>query len=326
MGKRTDNKVSGEVNSRILLLILDELRYIRKRMDTALGADGKEIAPPPSAPRHPPSPPVIEEEVAEVEILDAEIVDAEIVDAEIVDNREVEPAAPPAPQAKKQSAPAKPPQETKSPRKPVKAHTQEQAKAKPKTDTTPPKQPQNTETFDLPTPTSHDEEVKLFAAQKQRIENMMSVAQFARAEKLAQALLAAVPNSSEAEALLDTVRRESCAFRTEQQSRLFAEFQRWTESRQWIKAQSVGEQLLDKYPASKQANKVAASMSTVRKNAQFEEARALRDRIRDLIKRKRYSEAIEIAEDLMRRFPNTQVAKQLKSLLPDLKRRSAHFR
>ena len=67
-------------------------------------------------------------------------------------------------------------------------------------------------------------------------------------------------------------------------------------------------------------------MSTVRKNAHFEEARTLRDRIRDLIKRKRYSEAVDVSEDLMRRFPNTQVAKQLQSLLPDLKRRSAHFR
>ncbi len=67
-------------------------------------------------------------------------------------------------------------------------------------------------------------------------------------------------------------------------------------------------------------------MDTVRKNAHFEEARTLRDRIGDLIKRKRYSEAVEIAEDLIRRFPNTRVAKQLRALLPDLKRRDANFR
>ena len=293
MGKQTDNTASDEVNSRILLLILDELRSIRKRMDTAQGPHNGQIALTPPAPQCPPTPSAVEEEAAEVEI----------IAAEIVDDREVEPAAPPAPQANKQPAPARP-----------------------EANAAPPEQPQNTETFNLPTPTSPDEEVKLFSAQKQRIENMMSVAQFARAEKLAQTLLAALPNSSEAEALLDTVRRESSAFRAEQQSRLFAEFQRWTESRQWIKAQTVGEQLLEKYPASEEGKKVASSMSTVRKNAHFEEARMLRDRIRDLIKRKRYSEAVEVAEDLIHRFPNTQVAKQLRSLLPDLKRRSAHFR
>jgi len=317
MGKQTDNKASGEVNSRILLMILDELRYIRNRMDTALGAGDAAIVPPPSASQSPATPPKVEEAVAEVKIIEEEVPEVEIIEAEIVDEQEVEPPPPPVPKAKKQSAPA---------RQPAKAATKTKPNAQPKTDTTGPQQPQNTENFNLPAPTSPDEEAKLFAAQKQRIENMMSVAQFTRAEKLAQALLAAVPDSDEAETLLETVRRESSAFRTEQQSRLFAEFQRWTESRQWVKAMGVGEQLVEQYPASAEAQKVAGSMSTVRKNAHFEEARSLRDRIRDLIKRKRYSEAVDVSEDLMRRFPNTQVAKQLKSLLPDLKRRSAHFR
>ncbi|MDP6545513.1 MAG: hypothetical protein QGH60_16125 [Phycisphaerae bacterium] len=323
MGKRKDNEASGEVNSRILLLILDELRAIRKQMDTALGANGERISQPPSIPLRPEAPPLpAKKEVAEVEIVDAEIVD----DQKTKPTKPTKPKAPPAPKAKKKSAKPKPPAKPKSTPKPAKTTPKKQAKAQPKTKPAAPKQPQNTETFNLPAPTSPDEEVKLFAAQKQRIENMMSVAQFTRAEKLAQALLAVVPDSDDAEALLDTVRRESSAFRSEQQSRLFAEFQRWTESRQWIKALAVGEQLLEKYAASTEGKKVASSMSTVSKNAHFEEARALRDRIRDLIKRKRYSEAIEIANDLILRFPNTQVAKQLRTLLPDLKRRSVQFR
>ena len=293
MGKRKDIAASEEVNSRILLLILDELRAIRKRVDTALGPDNGQLAPPQPPAQRPPTPPPVEEDAREAEIIEAEIVDAQ----------ELEPAAAPEPEVTEQSEPEQP---------------QNNAAA--------PEQPRNIDPFNLPAPASPDDEDKLFGEQKQRIENMMSVAQFARAEKLAQALLAAIPDSNEAEALLDTVRRESFAFRTEQQSRLFAEFQRWTESRQWIKAQTVGEQLIEKYPAGKEGQKVAASMSTVRQNAHFEEARTLRDRIRDLIKRKRYSDAVEVAEDLIHRFPNTQVAKQLRSLLPDLKRRSAHFR
>jgi|GEM_PF-2238467 len=312
MGKKTDNKASSEVNSRILLLILDELRYIRKRMDTVLGDGNGEIAPPQSTVQRPPQPPPVKEETAEVEI----------IEAEIVEDREAEPAARPTTKTEKKSTPVKPESRPKPPKTPPNKQIETQVK----TDATAPKQPQNTETFNLQAPTSPDEETKLFTAQKKRIEDMMSVAQFARAEKLAQALLAAIPDNSDAEDLLDTVRRESSAFRSEQQSRLFGEFQRWTESRQWIKAMAVGQQLLDKYPASGEAQKVAASMSTVQKNAHFEEARALRDRIRNLIKRKRYSEAVEIADDLIHRFPSTQVAKQLRTLLPDLKRRSAHFR
>ena len=186
--------------------------------------------------------------------------------------------------------------------------------------------PKNTDDFGLKEPKSAQEAAELFSAQKKRIENMMAVAQFAWAEKLAQALLATLPHSDQAEAMLETVRRESTAFRTEQQSRLFAEFQKCTESRQWLKAQAIGEQLIEKYPASEEGQTIAASMDTVAKNAHFEEARTLRDRIGDLIKRKRYAEAIEIAEDIIRRFPNTQVAKQLRLLLPDLKKRDKQFR
>ena len=248
MGKRTENESPEDMNSRILLMILDELRSIRQRMDAAIGPYNGQIAPP-----EPPKP-----------------------------EPEPEPAATP--------------------------------------------KPKNTDDFGLKEPNSPQEAAELFSAQKKHIENMMAVAQFARAEKLAQALLATIPDNDQAEAMLETVRRESTAFRTEQQSRLFAEFQKCTESRLWLKAQAIGQQLIEKYPASEEGLTIAASMDTVAKNAHFEEARTLRDRIGDLIKRKRYAEAIEIAEDIIRRFPNTLVAGQLRLRLPDLKRRDKQFR
>ncbi|MDP6636156.1 MAG: hypothetical protein QGG42_14750 [Phycisphaerae bacterium] len=319
MGKQPDKKESQELNSRILLMILDELRYIRNRVDTALGANTDPLAPPP-----PPNTPVIRDEAP-----NAEIVEPEIVEAEIVSDNKPEPVASPKPKAAKKPdrpRPQKTQKKAKSPRKPVKPDPPDPKPEQPVTAAAEPAQSQNSESFALPAPSGPDEEAKLFATQKKRIENMMSVAQFTRAEQLAQALLATIPDSNDAEALLETVRRESAAFRTEQQARLFAEFQKWTESRQWTKAQTVGEQLIGKYPASEEGQTVAASMATVRKNAHYEEARKLRDRIRDLIKRKRYSEAVQIAEDLIRRFPKTQVAKQLTSLLPDLRRRNAQFR
>ncbi len=296
-------------------MILDELRYIRKRMDTAIGPDNGQAAPPP-----PPTWPL--------PVTREQDWDAEIVEQNKSDQKETQTPPPPPTTKTKPKQPEKP---TPQPEKPTpepepepketEADPQIQSHAAPTA-----QEPKNTDSFGLKAPTSPEQEAQLFSTQRGRIENMMAVAQFARAEKLAQALLAVMPDNAQAEAMLDTVRRESTAFRTEQQSRLFAEFQKWTESRQWIKAQTTGEQLIKQYPASEEGQTVAASMDTVRKNAHFEEARTLRDRIGDLIKRKRYSEAVEIAEDLIRRFPNTRVAKQLRALLPDLKRRDANFR
>ncbi|MCP4375736.1 MAG: hypothetical protein GY794_06120 [bacterium] len=191
---------------------------------------------------------------------------------------------------------------------------------------TPEETPEQSEVVEPTATVSPAKESLIVSTQRQRIESLMSVAQFSNAEKLARDLLQTLPNSSEAQALVETVQRESSAFCSEQQSRLFSEFQRYSEARQWIKALDIGEQLIEKYPSSTEAQTLTESMNTVRKNAHFEEARELRDRIRDLIKRKRYPEAVEIAEDLMQRFPNTQVANQLKSLLPDLKRRSKDSR
>jgi tetratricopeptide (TPR) repeat protein len=265
MKKKMDTDDSREINSRILLLILDELRAIRSRMDTALGVDGAPADTP-----GPQTPPLKVEEEAQKPAPDTDV--------------------------------------------------------QPPTETAEPKPPLNVDPYNLPTPKSPDEEIELLEDQKQRIDNMISLARFTEAEKLAQALLAAIPANADAEALLETARSKSSASRIEQQTRLFAEFQQWTESRQWIKARTVGEQLIDQHPASEEGLQVAAAMSTVEKNAHFEEARTLRDRVRDMIKRKRYSEAVEVAEDLIDRFPNTQVAKQLHSLLPDLKKRSALFR
>jgi len=308
MGKQTENTGSEAINSRILLMILDELRYIRTRMDSTIGL-GKSPATPP-----PPPLAAFEKTNWEAEIVEPEPVPEKPKDIPV-------PAKPkPAAETKPKPAPKKP---KAKPARPAAKAPKKKPKAAPKTAAPKPKK---TEDFGLKKPGSPQERDELFAAQKDRIENMMAVAQFDRAEKLAQALLAIMPDSPEAESMLETVRRESTAFRSEQQTRLFSEFQKWTESRQWIKAQSVGEQLIAKYPASEEGQTVAASMDTVRNNAHFEEARTLRDRIRDLIKRKRYAEAVEIAEDLIRRFPNTQVARQLKSLLPDLKRRHAQFR
>jgi len=300
MAKEAENSGPEDINSRILLMILDELRDIRKRLDAATGSGVNPTAP---SPTQTPGLPEVKEDLWK----------AEIIETETPTEAEPDPS-----KSKNKARKTKPPEQAAEPKE-----------AKPKAETPPAHaaatESQKSEEFGLQTPTSPQEEAELFSAQKQRVENMMAVAQFARAEKLAQALLAVMPDSGDAEAMLETVRRESTAFRSEQQTRLFAEFQRWTESRQWIKARTIGEQLIAKYPASEEGQTVAASMGTVRSNAHFEEARTLRDRIGDLIKRKRYSEAIDIAEDLMRRFPTTQVAKQLKSLLPDLKRRHAQF-
>ncbi|MCY2924132.1 MAG: hypothetical protein NT031_01610, partial [Planctomycetota bacterium] len=60
----------------------------------------------------------------------------------------------------------------------------------------------------------------------------------------------------------------------------------------------------------------------IEENARIEEVRQLRDRIADLIERKRFAEAVEAAEDVIHRFPDTQVAGQLTREIDKLRRRA----
>ena len=68
---------------------------------------------------------------------------------------------------------------------------------------------------------------------------------------------------------------------------------------------------LEAYPAGPEAESVRSQMETLRSNARIEEARELRDRILEMINRRRFSEALELARDLVGRFPDTAAAAEL---------------
>jgi len=333
MSRRSEKSATRPSDSELLAQILAELKHIRSQLDLVLDSAPVSLEAIEPAPQDP-----VPQQPEVVEIVDAEILEEdEPADApapstlsELVKAQsEAEPVKKTAGKSRRASSRKSAPSTKRKPAKTPKTKSPDTGarSESPATEQPAPPDAQSEEipSFDLPKPASQEEQARLFVVQRRRVEDMMSLAQFTRAESLAQALLSSLPDWTEAEALLETVRRESKAFRSEQQARLFSEFQKWTESRQWINALSVGEQLLDKYPACNRAQHVSATMATVRSNAHFQEARQLRDRISDLIRRKRFAEAIKIAEDVVVRFPNTQVARQLRSLIPNMKRRSGEF-
>ena len=152
-----------------------------------------------------------------------------------------------------------------------------------------------------------------------RAEDLMSAAAFGEALKAAQELTACYPSSSEAAALLARVQREAAAFEIEQRRRLYNEIQRSAEGRQWRSALAAARRLAQEYPASPEAQALAGQMRTLEENARIEEVRQLRDQIRQFIERRRYAHAVEIAEDLIRRFPDTQAAAELREQIDRLR-------
>ena len=93
-----------------------------------------------------------------------------------------------------------------------------------------------------------------------------------------------------------------------------------TDGKHWRRAVEAAKKLLEAYPDSDEARRVAAGMTTLEDNARIEEVRGLRDQIRDMLERRRYGEAVEIAEGVMERFPETQAAAELRKQIRRLRR------
>jgi len=154
-------------------------------------------------------------------------------------------------------------------------------------------------------------------------EDMMAVGRFQQAEQVAQALLAKHPSAAGAVALLDHVRRQRRTMETEQKQELYREVEKQAEARQWRKAVEAAERLIRLYPKSAEADLLAAQMATLTDNARIEQARELRDQVRDLLARKRYAEALEAARELVEKFPETQGAIDLRDQIPRLEELAA---
>jgi len=156
-------------------------------------------------------------------------------------------------------------------------------------------------------------EAENIRAQTQRAEDLMAVGSFDEAQKAAEDLLSRHPSAPKAIALLDRVRRRREAFVGEQRRRLYEEVERHAEARRWSEALVAARRLLDAHPLSAEAEQVASIMPTMQDNAEIEQARRLRDEIRRLVERKSYGQAVVLAEKVIREFPRTQAATDLRS-------------
>ena len=78
------------------------------------------------------------------------------------------------------------------------------------------------------------------------------------------------------------------------------------------------EQLVEIFPDSPEGRQVAQKMPTLRDNAHLQEARELRDRITRLLSERQFGSALELARQVMERFPETAAAEELRQQMARL--------
>jgi tetratricopeptide (TPR) repeat protein len=157
---------------------------------------------------------------------------------------------------------------------------------------------------------------------RSRVEDLMALGGWDEALEIAERLASDYPDSPDSRALLQRVARERELFRDNTAERIYREVKDHIEHRNWRRALAEAERLLEKFADHRRAARIREQIAVIRDNAQVEERQEHEQRIQDLIKARRLSEAIELAEQLIERYPGSPQARGLEEMLPRLRERA----
>jgi hypothetical protein len=156
-------------------------------------------------------------------------------------------------------------------------------------------------------------------AETARIELDMSAGAWDEAMERAQKLVADYPGSERASALLSRVHREHGAWQTTAAQSMFESLRQDIEHRYWRRASETARRMLEQFPDHPHADLVGRQIKLIQDNAEIEQRQEQEIRIRELIRNRQFSEAIQQAEDLLARFPNSPQADAIDLLLPRIR-------
>lgn len=134
----------------------------------------------------------------------------------------------------------------------------------------------------------------------------------------AEKLLNTYPQSIEARQWLEQIHRDREHVGAEHRRALLDQTQKRGSERQWRKALGSARALLDEYPESAEAQSVRPQLETLEFNAGVETRQELEEQIKELISRRDFAEALELANQVIVRYPESPQAEALRGQLPRL--------
>jgi hypothetical protein len=154
------------------------------------------------------------------------------------------------------------------------------------------------------------------------IEELVAAASFERAMEQVRLLVQGFPTSPDAHTLAARVQKEFETYQETTVQRMFEEIRHDSERRMWKRALMHAEHLLERFPTHRLAEAIRMQHATLRENAEIQERQEMEVRIQELIHDGQFDEAIELAEDVVRRYPLSPQAESLEKLLPRIRERA----
>ena len=116
--------------------------------------------------------------------------------------------------------------------------------------------------------------------------------------------------------MLNLIEKEKGIYTETTVGRLYDEIRRDVERRIWRRALMHARQLLESFPDHPRSELLRKQIHTMQDNAEIEERQERETRIGELIRARRFREAVELSEDLLRSYPASPQAEAIQKLLP----------
>ena len=159
---------------------------------------------------------------------------------------------------------------------------------------------------------------------EQRVRDLVQIGSWDRAVAMATEFVNNFPGSADGRHLLAEVYREHETYRDATFQRLYEQVQANVDRREWRAALADAQRLLEQFPNHPRVNRIRQQIKTIATNAEIEERQEHELRIQLLVKNRRFAEAVELAEEVVRRFPASPQADALEERLPQLRELAEH--
>jgi outer membrane protein assembly factor BamD (BamD/ComL family) len=163
-----------------------------------------------------------------------------------------------------------------------------------------------------------ESEAKLVHQAREKIEHLMAIGSWESALHEVNHLVENFPRNTDARELLKRVAHERDLFIDTNAQVIYTELRQHIDQHQWRQALSGAQQLLARYPMHARAQQIRQHLRTIQENADTEQCQEAEVRLQELIRAGQFRDAIDLSEEILRRFPASPQADAIEEMLPRL--------
>lgn len=163
-----------------------------------------------------------------------------------------------------------------------------------------------------------------FRETEQRVQDLIAVTSWKQAMETAVQFVANFPTSMPGRQLLTRVRHEYDLHRDVAFQQMYEQVQSHVDRHEWRDAMEEAQKLLDSFPTHSRSNRIRQQLQIIRENAEIEQRQEHEQRIQQLVRGRRFAEAVQVAEQVLRDYPNSPQALAVDQMLPRLRNLAEH--